>query len=127
MELMNKTSYEVVTDKLIIDFNHPLDIKTVQLNSNQGTVKRGTLLSLVEPTHTYVKFGAALAEGQTSKANCIVADEIDTTTADLKVTAVAYSSGNFNSNELIITVGSTLDITSIEELRNAGIYLSSSN
>lgn len=127
MDLLNKTSYSITPDSLIIDFKHPLDIKTVQVAANQGIVKRGTLLSLVEPAHTYVKFGETLAEGQTAKANCIVADDVDTTSSDPKVTGVVYISGNFNKNELVVTEGSTLDVTSVEDLRNAGIYLSSSN
>jgi hypothetical protein len=126
MELMNKPSYEVTPDKLIIDFRHPLDIKTVQLAANQGTVKRGTVISIVDPTHDYVVYGSVLAEGQTANANCIIADDVDTTSTEAKVTVVVYISGNFNKNELIIKDGSTLDATNIEHLRNAGIYVSSS-
>ncbi len=125
MELMNKPSYEVTPDKLIIDFRHPLDIKTVQLVANQGTVKRGTVLSLVNPTNNYVVYGSALPEGQTAKANCIIADDVDTVSTEAKVTAVVYVSGNFNKNELIVKNDSTLDDMNIEHLRNAGIYVSS--
>jgi hypothetical protein len=126
MELMNKPSYEEAPDKLIIDFRHPLDIKTIQLAANQGTVKRGTVISSVDPTHDYVVYGSVLTEGQTAKANCIIADDVDTTSTDAKVTAVVYISGNFNKNEFIVKDGSTLDATNIEHLRNAGIYVSSS-
>lgn len=126
MELMNKPSYDVTPDKLIIDFRHPLDINTVQVAANQNTLKRGTVLSIVEPTKDYVVYGSVLAEGQTAKANCIIADDVDTTSTEAKVTAVVYISGNFNKNELIVKDGSTLDASNIEHLRNAGIYVSSS-
>jgi predicted acyltransferase (DUF342 family) len=126
MELLNNKSYDVMPDKLIIDFRHPLDIKTVQVAANQGTLKRGTVLSIVEPTLDYVVFGSALAAGQTAKANCIIADDVLTTATDAKVTVVVYISGNFNKNELIIAEGSTLDAAQVENLRNAGIFVTSS-
>jgi hypothetical protein len=126
MELLNNKSYDVMPDKLIIDFRHPLDIKTVQVAANQGTLKRGTVLSIVEPTLDYVVFGSALTAGQTAKANCIIADDVLTTATDPKITVVVYISGNFNKNELIIAEGSTLDAAQVENLRNAGIFVTSS-
>lgn len=127
MTLLNNTSYEVVPDKLIIDSRHPLDVKTVKINANQGIIKRGTVLSFVEPTAEYIVFGTTLAEGQTSsKANCIVADTIDTTSIGDTVVATVYISGNFNKNELIIADVSTLSSSAIEELRTSGIFVSSS-
>jgi len=124
--LLNQTSYEVVPDKLIIDSKHPLDVKTVKIKTNQGIVKRGTILSLVSPTNEYVVYGSTLQEGETSKANCVVSDEVDTTSTGTDVVVTVYISGNLNRNELIVKEGATLSAASIEELRASGIFVTSS-
>ena len=127
MTQLNSTSYEVVPDKLIIDSKHPIDVKAVAIKANQGIVKRGTVLSIVAPTNEHIVFGTTLTEGQTSaKANCIVADDVDTTSTEATVTAVTYISGNFNKNVLTIAEGSNLDVANIEELRNSGVFVTSS-
>jgi hypothetical protein len=127
MTQLNNTSYEVIPDKLLIDSRHPVDVKTVKIKANQGIVKRGTVFSFTN-TSEYIVFGTALVDPQTSaKANCIIADDIYTTSADATVTAVAYISGNFNKNEFIVKEGSTLEASDIEDLRAAGIFVSSSN
>lgn len=124
--LMNNTSYEVVPDKLIIDSKHPIDVKVVKIKANQGTVKRGTVLSLTN-TNEYVVFGTALVNPQTSsKANCVVAEDIDTTSTDATVSVQVYISGSLNKNVLIVKDGSSLAASDIEDLRNAGIFVSSS-
>lgn len=126
MTQLNNTLYEVTPDKLIIDSSHPIDVKVISLSANQGTVKRGTVISLTN-TAEYIVFGAALVDPQTSsKANCIIADEVDTTSQAATVTAVAYISGHYNKNELIVKEGSSLAVVDIEDLRNAGIFISSS-
>lgn len=125
--LLNSTSYEVVPDKLIIDSKHPLDVKIVSIKANQGTVKRGTVLSLTD-TDEYLVFGTALVAPQTSsKANCVVADEVDTTSTGTTVPVPAYISGHLNKNVLIVKDGSSLASSDIENLRTAGIFVSSSN
>lgn len=127
MTLLNNTSYEVKPDNLIVDSKHPVDVKTVKIKANQGIVKRGTVLSFAEPTDEYIVFGTTLAGGQTSsKANCIVADEVDTTSTSPTVVVTVYVSGHFNKGELITSGVTTLDATSIQELRAFGVFVSCS-
>ncbi|BCJ98104.1 head decoration protein [Anaerocolumna chitinilytica] len=127
MELLNQDSYEVKPDKLIYDSKHPIDVKTIKLKANQGIVKRGTVISLVSPTNDYIVFGTTLTSGQdSSKANGIISDDVDTTSTTGDVTAVVYISGHFNRNELIVAAGHELSLTDEETLRAVGIFLSSS-
>lgn len=123
--LLNNTLYDVTPDKLIIDSKHPLDVKIISIKANQGTVKRGTLLSLTN-TDEYIVFGTTLVDPQTSsKANCIIADDVDTVSAAASVNAVVYISGHFNKNAFIVKEGSTMDAGDMEDLRAAGIFVSS--
>jgi hypothetical protein len=123
--LLNNTSYEVTPDHLIIDSNHPVDVKVVKIPANQGTVKRGTVISLTN-TNEYLVFGTGLVAPQTSaKANGIVAEDVDTTSTDATVSVIIYISGHFNKNVLTVKAGS-LAVTDLEDLRNAGIFVSSS-
>lgn len=127
MTLLNKTSYEVVPDKLVIDSRHPVDVKIVSIKANQGLVKRGTVLSSTN-TNEYIVFGTVLVDPQTSsKANCVVAEDVDTTSGGATVPVEAYISGHLNKNVLIVKEGSSLAVTDIEDLRNSGIFVSSSN
>ena len=123
--LLNNTVYEVTPDNLILDSKQPLDAKIISVKANQGKLKRGTVLSLTN-TEEYVVFGTGLVAPQTAaKANCIIADDVDTTTTAATENAVVYISGNFNKNSLIVTEGSSLDAGDIEDLRAAGIFVMS--
>ena len=122
--LLNNTLYEVTPDKLIIDSKQPLDVKIISIKANQGKLKRGTVISLTN-TEEYVVFGSLVAAQTTAKANCIIADEVDTTSTTATANAVVYISGNFNKNALIVTEGSSLDAGDIEDLRAVGIFVMS--
>jgi len=127
MTLLNNTSYEVVPDKLIIDSRHPLDVKVASIKANQGIVKRGTVLSLTN-TNEYIVFGTVLVDPQTSsKVNCVVSEDVDTTSDGATVPVEVYISGHLNKNILIVQEGSSLKVTDIEDLRSSGIFVSSSN
>jgi hypothetical protein len=123
---MNSTSYTVTPDKLIIDSKHPIDVKVVSIAANQGSIKRGTVLSFTN-TKEYLVFGTTLVAPQTSaKANCIVAESVDTTSSNATVSIEIYISGNFNKNELIVKAESSLAASDLEDLRSSGIFTSSS-
>lgn len=55
-------------------------------------------------------------------ANCILADDVVLGTVD--ITAVAYRTGHFSTNKLIVADEYTLSADDKEELRKAGILLS---
>lgn len=126
MDFLNKTSYEVKPDKLIIDGRHPIDVKIVPILSNQDIVKRGTVLSLTD-TGEYIVFGTDLVAPQTSsKVNCIVAEDVDTASSENTVSVQVYISGHFNQNVFTLKNGSNLETGDVEDLRAAGIFVSSS-
>lgn len=107
-------------DELIYDALHPLDIKTIELDSGLETVERGTVIA-IESGKCVVWDGSA---GQ--EARYIACDDIDTgETPGSKVVAFAYRSGHFNRNSLIFGTGATeLTDEAERQLQDAGIYLS---
>lgn len=125
MILMNNTSYSVAPDKLVVDSKHPIDVKIISVAANQGTIKRGTVLSLTN-TNEYLVFGTELQAPQTSaKANCVVAADTDTTSTSGTVPVEVYIAGNLNKNVMTVKDGSSLAATDIEDLRNSGIFVTS--
>ena len=121
--LLNRDAYEVKPDNLIISSKHPTDIKIIKVKANQGVLERGTVFSLID--NNYVVYGSA--SNSIENANCILSDRIDTTSDGEEEVAVSvYISGHFNSNELSLYPGTSLDLKSKETLRMLGIYLSSS-
>lgn len=125
--LLNSQAYEVKPDRLVYDANHPIDVKVINVASGSGKIKKGTVLALTS-AGTYVVKGVALAEGVTSRANCIVAEDVDTgSTNGSNIPVEVYVSGHFNTNELVVADTYTLTVTDKEELRNAGIYLDAAN
>lgn len=124
--LLNNELYAVTPDNLIYDSKHPIDVKNISVAANQGTVKKGTVLALTN-TDEYLVFGTALVAPQTSsKANCIVTEDVDTTSTGTTVNLTVYISGSFNKNALLVKTGSSLAASDIEDLRAAGIFVSSS-
>lgn len=127
MKQLNSTAYTVESDKLIVDGKHPIDVNVVSIAVNQGTVKRGTVLSITN-TNEYIVLGTALVNPQTSaKANCVVAEDVDTTGASGTVAVEVYLSGHFNKNVLLAKDGYSIAAADIEDLRTSGIFVSSAN
>lgn len=90
------------------------------------TLKRGTVLALSGGTAgdgKLVVLGTAAATNETLTANCVLAEDVEVGTA-ADVTALAYRTGHFNRNKLIVGSGYTLKATDEEELRKGGILLS---
>jgi hypothetical protein len=76
---------------------------------------RGTVLALTSDGY------AVLATANTGKANCIVAEDVDSTNA--ATTAIVYKTGHFNRKALICATGYTMTTDDEEALRNGGIFL----
>lgn len=120
-------------DNLIADMCPPADVFSVQLAVGQGVLERGTLLARKDDG-TLVVIGT----DTTGKANAVLAESVDTgtpaektqdneetsTTESAKVTGIAYRTGHFNTNRLIVAEGYTITTEDTEALRVAGILLS---
>lgn len=113
--LVNKVG-ECTQDNLIAKLFPPAETFGVKIPAKAGVLKRGTVLALVDGAY------AVLATANTGKANCILADDVDAT--DAEAVGVAYRTGHFNINALIVGSGYTLTAADKEELRKGGILLS---
>lgn len=104
-------------DNLINGVNPPAEVFSVELAAGQGVLERGTLLAIAEGG--MVKISAAT----TGKANAVLADTVDTGEGDA-VIGIAYRTGHFNTNGLIVADGYEITAADKEALRVAGILLS---
>lgn len=93
--------------------------KGVKIESGEGQLPRGTILT----TEDGVSY-KALDTGSEDKANCILADPVDASEAD--VVAAAYISGNFNINAVSAKPESeaTVNFAVEDALRKYDIILS---
>lgn len=107
---------EIGQDNLIAKLFPPAETFGVTIPSGAGVLARGTVLALVDGAY------AVLAAGNTGKANCILADDVDATSG--AAVGVAYRTGHFNIKALIVADGYTLTAADKEELRKGGILLS---
>lgn len=117
---LDETLGYVGPDNLIADMYPPTDVFSVKLKAGQGELQRGTLL-------------AAGADGSmekistetTGKANAVLSDPVDTGDAEGKaVPGIAYRTGHFNTNRLIVDEGYEITAADREALRVAGILTS---
>lgn len=121
-------------DNLIADSYPPADVFSVQLAAGQGILERGTLLAL-KTDGTMEMIDTAT----TGKANAVLAEPVDTGEAAAKVQAegeaaaatdletvpgIAYRTGHFNTNRLIVAEGYEITAADREALRTAGILTS---
>ena len=98
--------------------NLPLITVLRTVLAGQGILKRGTALAL-NADKKLVILGT-----DSATANCVLAQDIDTTDAD--VDGVVYISGQFNRNSLTVKDGYTITADDVEEFRKAGIFLANS-
>lgn len=126
-------------DNLIADSYPPTDVFSVQLLAGQGILERGTLLALktddtmeMIDTATTGKANAVLAEPVDTGAPAPVVQEDDddenseaaATTDPETVPGIAYRTGHFNTNRLIVAEGYEITAADREALRVAGILTS---
>lgn len=116
-------------DGLIVANEPVADVLTVTIRKEAtaaATYKRGTVLALSAGTAVAGKLvilGTTAASDEVLTANCILAEDVEVGTA-ADVTALAYRTGHFARNKLIVKDSYTLKATDEEELRKAGILLS---
>ena len=116
-------------DGLIVDINPPADVMAVKIRkeaSAAATLKRGTVLALSTGTAgdgEYVILGTAAKENETLKANCILAEDVEVGT-ESAATALAYRTGHFAKDKLIVVSSASFDGADKEALRDVGILVS---
>lgn len=104
-------------DNLINGLCPPAEVFTVQVAGGQGTLERGTLLAPAEGGMVMI------SADTTGKANAVLAEAVDTGAGDA-VNAIAYRTGHFNTNRLIVADGYEITAADKEALRVAGILIS---
>lgn len=129
MSVLNEKIATVEYDGLIADIYPPADVYAVKIRkeaSAETTLKRGTVLALSTGTAgdgTFVILGTSAASNETLTANCILAEDVEVgTTAD--ASALAYRTGHFASNKLIVKDEYELKAEDKEALRDVGILIS---
>lgn len=125
---LDETLGTVGYDNLINGLYPPAEPFSVVIckGSAEATYKRGTVLALSEGTARdgkYVILGTAAASNETLTANCVLAEDVTVGTANDE-TAVAYRTGHFNSNALIMDAEHTFSAADKEALRGVGILIS---
>lgn len=117
MSRLDENLGSVGYDNLINGAYPPAEVFSVEVAGGQGVLERGTLLATADGG--MVKIGDAT----TGKANAVLADPVDTGDGDA-VVAVAYRTGHFNANKLIVADGYEITAADKEALRSVGILVS---
>ena len=122
MNMFEKTG-EFKPDSLIVSPDFPILKEGIGLKAGYGVLKRGSLIMKGSDKAGYI----AGSEGEGLKIFGILTDDTDTGTdksAD-NVPAVAYQSGEFNREAVIVSgEGATID-TYEDDLKGINIYLRS--
>ena len=113
---LNESLGTVGYDKLFVENIPEADVVTVKL-ATAGVVKRGTVVS---GTPGGADFAVLAAAASTSKALYVLAEDCDTT---VDAVGIAYRTGHFNRNALIVGASYTLTAADEEVLRKSGILL----
>lgn len=107
-------------DNLFNGVNPPAEVTSVEVKAGQGVLKRGSVLET--STGKYVLVSETLSA---AGAPVVLADEIDTgATEGEAVIAVAYRSGHFNTNSLIVADSYEIGKIDRDTLRAFGILVS---
>lgn len=105
------------------------DVFTVKIRKEAtatATLKRGTVLALsasgTAADGKMVILGTTAASNETLVANCILCDDVEVGTA-ADVNVLAYRTGRFARNKLIVKNGYTMTAADEQALREGGILL----
>lgn len=107
-------------DGLIVDSNPIADVFAVTVATGMGALKRGTVLARAAKEGKMHILGTTVAS-DTATANCILAEDVDATS---ETAALAYRTGHFATNKLIVKDEYTMTAADKEALRDVGILLS---
>lgn len=116
-------------DGLIVGNVPVADVFTVKIRkqaSEAATLKRGTVLALSASGSAadgkMVILGTTATANEVLTANCILCDDVQVGTG-ADVTALAYRTGRFARNKLIVMASYTMTATDEQALREGGILL----
>lgn len=117
---MDESLGNVGYDNLFVENVPEADVVVVKLAASQGVLARGTVVS---GTPGGEDFAALAAAAEAAKALYVLADEVDTGSSGA-VVGIAYRTGHFNRNALI--VGNEYALTAADEeiLRGKGVLVS---
>lgn len=131
MKELNENVGSVEYDELINSGVPELDVcsVTVRALTSKAEYKRGTVLAVSDDDNKAVILGTtpkttgegASATTEKLTASYILAD--DTTIGTTDTTVVAYRTGNFNRNKLIVAASYTITSADEDALRQRGIIL----
>lgn len=113
---LNETLVKIGYDNLFAENIPEADVVLIRLTA-AGVVKRGTLLS---GTPGGADFAVLSAPASADKALYVLAEDCDTAE---DIVGIAYRTGHFNRNALIIGADYTLTAADEEILRKSGILL----
>lgn len=113
---LNETLVTIGYDNLFAENIPEADVVLIRLTA-AGVVKRGTLLS---GTPGGADFAVLSAPASADKALYVLAEDCDTTE---DIVGIAYRTGHFNRNALIIGESYALTAADEEILRKSGILL----
>lgn len=113
---LNESLGSVNTDHLFVEHLPVADVVAVKLVT-AGVVKRGTVLT---GTPGGADFAALAAAASAEKALFVLAEDCDTA---IDAVGIAYRTGHFNRNALVVADGYTLTAADEEILRKSGILL----
>lgn len=119
--LYTKAADSVTYDNLFVGDQHTeeVQVKSVNLQSGQGILKRGTVVGIITASGLAIKVDSTYVDGSQT-ADAILTDDVDTTAGNTVTTA--YVAGTFNRKALIF--GGTDTAAKHEtRLRELGIYL----
>ncbi len=92
----------------------------IRKSDAETILRRGTILAKSSTDDKFVVLGTAAASDETLTPSCILADDVEVGT-EADATGVAYRSGNFNRDAVIVKSGITLTAAHEDELRKVDI------
>lgn len=108
-------------EQLVADTSVPLDVVTVTISKSTGSevaLKRGSVLA----ADASGKCSLLNGRGTSSVAAYVLAEPVTTSTAE-DVVGVAYQTGKFIRQSLIVAEGYELSTADVKALRDAGIFM----
>lgn len=112
------TDLGTFTPDNLINSNVPVaDVVTVSLAASQGVLPRGSVVTGAAGTALSLAKTALVA----TNATYVLAEDVDATSA---TTGIAYRTGHFNSDALIVASAYALTAADKEALRKCGILVS---
>lgn len=129
MSRLDENIGSVGCDNLINGIYPPAEVFSVVIRKEATaavTFKRGTVLALSSGTAgdgKLVILGITAVTDEILTANCVLAEDVEVETT-VDTVAIAYRTGHFNSNSLILADDKELTAADKEALRMAGILIS---